>query len=218
MLKARSRSGLDIRTWMMNRANVDPRDLYPKPPYSKNAQDPPGVTGLMWPRPDHGEETYKGNRLLEGKRALITGADSGIGRAVAIAFAREGADVAISFLSEIEDAKETARLVEESGRTAVLLPGDLAEKNVCKTVAHDAVTNLGGIDILVNNSAFQRSYDRIAEIPDDEFEEAFRVNVFALFYLTTILLPQMKAGGAIINSASIQTYDPSPKSIGLRVH
>ena len=210
MLKARSRSGLDIRTWMMNRANVDRRDLYPKPPYSKNAQDPPGVTGLMWPRPDHGEETYKGNRLLEGKRALITGADSGIGRAVAIAFAREGADVAISFLSEIEDAKETARLVEESGRTAVLLPGDLAEKDVCKTVAHDAVTNLGGINILVNNSAFQRSYDRIAEIPDDEFEEAFRVNVFALFYLTKILLPQMKAGGAIINSASIQTYDPSP--------
>ena len=168
------------------------------------------MTGLMWPRPDHGEETYKGNRLLEGKRALITGADSGIGRAVAIAFAREGADVAISFLSEIEDAKETARLVEESGRTAVLLPGDLAEKDVCKTVAHDAVTNLGGINILVNNSAFQRSYDRIAEIPDDEFEEAFRVNVFALFYLTKILLPQMKAGGAIINSASIQTYDPSP--------
>jgi hypothetical protein len=164
----------------------------------------------MRPRPDHGEETYKGNGLLEGKHALITGADSGIGRAVAIAFAREGADVAISFQSEVEDAEETARLVKECRRTALLLPGDLADKNVCQTIAHEAATNLGGIDILVNNAAFQRSYDKITEIPDDEFEETFRVNVFALFFLTKALLPQMKAGGAIINSASIQSYDPSP--------
>jgi NAD(P)-dependent dehydrogenase (short-subunit alcohol dehydrogenase family) len=118
--------------------------------------------------------------------------------------------VGISFLSEVEDAKETARLVEGSGRTALLLPGDLAEKKLCETIAHNAVTNFGGIDILVNNSAFQRSYQEIAEIPDNEFEEAFRVNVFALFYLTKVLLPQMKAGSSIINSASIQSYDPSP--------
>lgn len=194
----------------MNRANVDPKALYPKPPYAQDKQKPPGLTALMRPRPDHGEETYKGNGLLEGKHALITGADSGIGRAVAIAFAREGADVAISFQSEVEDAEETARLVKECRRTALLLPGDLADKNVCQTIAHEAATNLGGIDILVNNAAFQRSYDKITEIPDDEFEETFRVNVFALFFLTKALLPQMKAGGAIINSASIQSYDPSP--------
>lgn len=163
----------------------------------------------MGPRPDHGEETYRGSGLLEGKRALVTGADSGIGRAVAIAFAREGADVAISFQSEVEDAEETARLVRECRRTALLLPGDLADKTVCQTIAHKAVTDLGRIDILVNNAAFQRSYGEIADIPDDEFEVTFRINVFALFYLTKALLPQMKAGGAIINSASIQSYDPS---------
>jgi NAD(P)-dependent dehydrogenase (short-subunit alcohol dehydrogenase family) len=194
----------------MDRANVDPRELYPKPPYSEDKQKPPGLTGLMWPRPDHGEEAYQGRGLLEGKSALITGADSGIGRAVAIAFAREGADVGISFLSELEDAEETARLVKECRRTALLLPGNLADKKACQTIAHEAVMALGGIDILVNNSAFQRSYDQITNIPDDEFEETFRVNVFALFYLTKALLPQMKAGGAIINSASIQSYDPSP--------
>ena len=194
----------------MDRTNVDPRELYPKPPYSEDKQKPPGLTGLMWPRPDHGEEAYQGSGLLEGKRALITGADSGIGRAVAIAFAREGADVGISFLSEVEDAEETARLVKECRRTAALLPGNLADKKACQTIAHEAVSVLGGIDILVNNSAFQRSYDQITNIPDDEFEETFRVNVFALFYLTKALLPQMKAGGAIINSASIQSYDPSP--------
>jgi NAD(P)-dependent dehydrogenase (short-subunit alcohol dehydrogenase family) len=193
----------------MNRATVDPRELYPKPPYSEHKQKSPGVTEAMWPRPDHGEETYKGNGLLEGKRALITGADSGIGRAVAIAFAREGANVAISFLSEVKDAEETARLVKECGRTALLLPGNLGDKKVCETIARKAVTDLGGIDILVNNSAFQRSYDDITKIPDDEFEETFRVNVFALFFLSKALLPQMKAGGVIINSASIQSYDPS---------
>jgi hypothetical protein len=108
----------------MNKANVDPRELYPKPPYSADKQNPPGVSGLMQPQPDYGEETYEGHGLLEGKRALITGADSGIGRAVAIAFAREGADVAISFLSEVQDAEETARIVRECGRTALLLPGE----------------------------------------------------------------------------------------------
>ena len=167
----------------------------------------------MRPSPEHGEKTYAGSGLLEGKRALITGADSGIGRAVAIAFAREGADVAISFLSEFDDAVETARIVKESGRKALLLPGDLAEKSVCETIAHEAVSDLGGIDILVNNAAFQRSYDSIEDIPDDQFEETFRVNVFALFYLAKKLLPQMKAGGSIINSASIQSYDPSPNLI-----
>jgi NAD(P)-dependent dehydrogenase (short-subunit alcohol dehydrogenase family) len=197
----------------MKTAIVDPRELYAKPPYSADKQAPPGLTELMRPRPDHGEETYHGNSLLEGKRALVTGADSGIGRAVAIAFAREGADVAISFLSENQDAEETAQLIKQCRRTALLLPGDLADRKVCQTIAQDAVKGFGGIDILVNNAAFQRSYDEIADIPDDEFEETFRVNVFALFYLTKALLPQMKTGGSIINSASIQTYDPSPNLI-----
>jgi NAD(P)-dependent dehydrogenase (short-subunit alcohol dehydrogenase family) len=197
----------------MKRANADPRELYPKPPYSEEKQRVPGVERSMRPKPDHGEETYEGNGLLKGKRALITGADSGIGRAVAIAFAREGVDVAISFLSEVEDAEETARLVKESGQKAVLLPGDIADKKVCETMARTAVSALGGIDILVNNAAFQRSYDHITDIPDDEFEETFRVNVFALFRLAKALLSQMKAGGAIINSASIQSYDPSPNLI-----
>ena len=197
----------------MNRANADPRELYPKPPYSEEKQRVPGVERSMRPKPDHGEETYKGNGFLKGKHALITGADSGIGKAVAIAFAREGADVAISFLSEVEDAEEAARLVKESGQKAVLLPGDIADKKVCETVARTAVSKLGGIDILVNNAAFQRSYNEIADIPDDEFEETFRVNVFALFRLAKALLPQMKAGGSIINSASIQSYDPSPNLI-----
>jgi NAD(P)-dependent dehydrogenase (short-subunit alcohol dehydrogenase family) len=197
----------------MNRANVDPRELYPKPPYSKEKQSAPGVERSMEPKPDHGEETYQGNGLLKGKRALITGADSGIGKAVAIAFAREGADVALSYLSETEDAEDAARLVKESGQKAVLLPGDIGDKNVCGTIARIAVTELGGIDLLVNNAAFQRSYDHITDIPDDEFEETFRVNVFAIFRLTKALLPQMKAGGAIINSASIQSYDPSPNLV-----
>jgi NAD(P)-dependent dehydrogenase (short-subunit alcohol dehydrogenase family) len=206
-------STTEIRTEVMKTAIVDPRELYAKPPYSADKQEPPGLTELMRPKPDHGEATYHGNGLLEGKRALITGADSGIGRAVAIAFAREGAEVAISFLSENQDADETAQLIRQCSRTALLLPGDLADRRVCQTIAQEAVKGLGGIDILVNNAAFQRSYDEITDIPDDEFEVTFRVNVFALFYLTKALLPQMKAGGSIINSASIQTYDPSPNLI-----
>jgi NAD(P)-dependent dehydrogenase (short-subunit alcohol dehydrogenase family) len=197
----------------MNSATMDPRGLYPKPPYSNEEQKPPGQEKLTKPSPDHGEKSYQGHGLLEGKRALITGADSGIGRAVAIAFAREGADVGISFLSETEDAKESARLVKEAGRTALMLPGDIADKKVCQKIAKTAVSELGGIDILVNNAAFQRSYDHINDISDEEFEETFRVNLFAPFRLAKALLPQMKAGGSIINSASIQSYDPSPNLI-----
>jgi NAD(P)-dependent dehydrogenase (short-subunit alcohol dehydrogenase family) len=197
----------------MNSATMDPRGLYPKPPYSNEGQTPPGQEKLTKPSPDHGEKSYQGHGLLEGKRALITGADSGIGRAVAIAFAREGADVGISFLSETEDARESARLVKEAGRTALMLPGDIADKKVCQKIAKIAVAELGGIDILVNNAAFQRSYEHINEISDEEFEETFRVNLFAPFRLAKALLPQMKAGGVIINSASIQSFDPSPNLI-----
>jgi NAD(P)-dependent dehydrogenase (short-subunit alcohol dehydrogenase family) len=191
----------------------DPREIYDKPPYSTKQQPPPGDEDQMSPEVDHGESSYKGTGKLAGRRALITGADSGIGRAVALAFAREGADVAISYLSEDTDASETEHLVTEAGRKAVLLPGDIAEQSVCTAVARKAIDAFGAIDILVNNAAFQRSYDKFEDISDDEFEETFRVNIFAMFRLCKALLPQMKAGGSIINTGSIQSFDPSPSLI-----
>jgi NAD(P)-dependent dehydrogenase (short-subunit alcohol dehydrogenase family) len=188
----------------------DPRKIYPQPPYSDTKQPPPGNEEAMSPRVDHGETSYQGAGRLKDRRALITGADSGIGRAVAIAFAREGADVAISYLSEEKDARETERLVAEAGRKAVLLPGDIGEPAVARRVARNAMEAFGTIDILVNNAALQRTYDKFEDIPDDEFEETFRVNVFAMFRLCKAILPEMKAGGAIINTGSIQSFDPSP--------
>ena len=163
----------------------------------------------MSPKVDHGESSYEGCGRLKGRHALVTGADSGIGRAVALAFAREGADVAISYLSEEQDARETERLVREAGRKALLLPGDISEKPVTRTVARKALDTFGSIDILVNNAAFQRTYKNFDDISDDEFEETYRVNVFAMFRLCKALLPQMKAGGSIINTGSIQSFDPS---------
>jgi NAD(P)-dependent dehydrogenase (short-subunit alcohol dehydrogenase family) len=168
----------------------------------------------MSPKVDHGESSYQGSERLKGRRALVTGADSGIGRAVALAFAREGADVALSFLSEKEDAKETERLVLEAGRKAILLAGDLDEPSVPKAVARQAVDSLGAIDILVNNAAFQRTHEKFEDISDAEFEETYRVNVFAMFRLCQAILPQMKPGGSIINTGSIQSFDPSPSLIG----
>jgi len=167
----------------------------------------------MEPKVDHGENSYKGCNRLTGRRALITGADSGIGRAVALAFAREGADVAISYLSEENDARETERLVREAGRKAYLLPGDIGSKEACRQVAAEAWSRLGGIDILVNNAAFQRTYESLEEIPDGEFEVTFHINVFAMFWLCKELLPRMSAGASIINTASIQSFDPSAQLI-----
>ena len=167
----------------------------------------------MKPQADHGESSYKGTGRLQGRHALITGADSGIGRAVALAFAREGADIAISYLSEDADAQETERLVTEAGRKAVLLPGDVGDPAVCATVCQNTLDAFGDIDILVNNAAFQRTYEKLEDIPDDEFEETYRVNVFAMFRLCKALLPLMNEGGSIINTASIQSFDPSPNLI-----
>lgn len=164
----------------------------------------------MQPTADHGEESYQGHRRLKGRRALITGADSGIGRAVAIAFAREGADVAIAYLEEEDDAHETERLVKEAGTKALLLPGDTASASVCEKIVRQTQEAFGGIDILVNNAAYQRTYEKFEDIPDDEFERAFQVNIFGMFRLCQLVLPEMKAGGAIINTASIQSFDPSP--------
>jgi NAD(P)-dependent dehydrogenase (short-subunit alcohol dehydrogenase family) len=191
----------------------DPRKLYQQPPYSERQQSPPGREEEMSPKVDHGESTYKGTGQLKGLHALITGADSGIGRAVALAFAREGADVAISYLSEHQDAKETEHLVTEAGRKAVLIPGDIAERSVTKEVAQKAIDAFGSIDILVNNAAFQRSYGNFEDISDEEFEETYRVNVFAMFRLCKAILPQMQPGGSIINAGSIQSFDPSENLI-----
>jgi NAD(P)-dependent dehydrogenase (short-subunit alcohol dehydrogenase family) len=193
--------------------NADPRKMYEQPPYSEENQNPPGSEKAMSPKVDHGESTYQGTGRLKDRHALVTGADSGIGRAVALAFAREGADVAISYLSEDEDAQETERLIIEAGRKAVLLPGDIGERSVSAAVARKAIDALGSIDILVNNAAFQRSYDNFEDISDDEFEETYRVNVFAMFRLCKALLPQMKPGGSIINTGSIQSFDPSASLI-----
>ncbi|MGV1800495.1 SDR family oxidoreductase [Agrobacterium vitis] len=182
----------------------------PTPPFSKQQQSIPGLTRDMDPVPDHGETTYKGSGRLAGKKAVITGADSGIGRAVALAYAREGADVLISYLSEHEDAEETKRLVEEAGRKAVLVAGDLQKADHCRLIIDKAVAELGGIDILVNNAAHQQTFEQIEDISDEEWELTFRVNIHAMFYLTKAAVKHMKPGAAIINTASINADTPSP--------
>ena len=172
---------------------------YPRPPFPDQHQPMPGKTAAMNPTPDHGEDSYKGNGRLNGKKAVITGGDSGIGRAVAIAYAREGADVLISYLDEHEDARETERLVKEAGRQAVLLPGDIQDPGQCRAVIAKAVAELGGIDILVNNAAHQASFKSIDEISDEEWELTFKVNIHAMFYLTKAAVAHMKPGSCIIN-------------------
>ena len=183
---------------------------YPTPPFPEQQQPMPGRTADMQPVPDHGEQSYRGSGRLAGKRAVITGADSGIGRAVAIAYAREGADVLISYLDEHEDAEETRRYVEEAGRKAVLVPGDLQSPQHCRWIIDQAVKELGGIDILVNNAAHQATFSSIGDISDEEWELTFKVNIHAMFYLTKAAVPHMKPGSAIINTASINADNPNP--------
>ncbi|MCH4547220.1 SDR family oxidoreductase [Rhizobium changzhiense] len=183
----------------------------PTPPYPAQQQEPPGQTAAMQPVPDHGEKSYRGSGKLEGKAALITGADSGIGKAVAIAFAREGADVVISYLSEDEDANDTAKWVKQAGRKAVVIPGDIKSEDHCKMLVHRTVVELGGIDILVNNAAFQRTYADIADIDAEEWDETFRTNIYAPFFLAKAAIPHMARGSAIINTTSIQSRQPSPE-------
>jgi len=189
----------------------DPRDKGPKPEYPQKPIEPPGSDAEMTPRADHGEESYKGLNRLTDRVALITGGDSGIGRAVAIAYAREGADVLISYLPEEEnDARETAKWVEEARRKAVLLPGDIRDEAHCTGLIDRAYKDFGKLDILVNNAAFQRTHDSIEEFTTEEFDETFRTNVYAMFWLCRAALPRMAAGSTIINTASIQAFDPSP--------
>jgi NAD(P)-dependent dehydrogenase (short-subunit alcohol dehydrogenase family) len=174
-------------------------------------QEPPGTISRMEPRPDHGEESYRGQGRLEGKATVITGADSGIGRAVAIAYAREGADVLISYLSEHEDAQDTAKLVEEAGRKAVLVAGDISSAQHCRDIVDKAVEEFGKIDVLVNNAAYQMSHESLEEVSDEEWEHTFATNVSAMFYLTKAALPHMGPGSSIIGSSSVNSDMPSPQ-------
>lgn len=177
----------------------------------KQQQNPPGTEAELNPKADHGETSYVGSGKLRDKAALITGGDSGIGRAVALAFAREGADVLISYLNEHEDARETARLVEEAGRKAVLVPGDLADPSHCRAIVERAVREFGRIDVLVNNAAFQMTRDSLEEIPDDEWDYTFQVNISAMFHICKAALPHMRPGASIINTTSINSDKPLPK-------
>jgi hypothetical protein len=173
-------------------------------------QEPPGRTGEMRPRPDHGEESYRGSGRLAGKAAIITGGDSGIGRAVAIAYAREGADVLIAYLDEHEDAAETRKWVEEAGRKAVLVPGDIADAKHCAEIVETAVRELGHIDVLVSNAAQQRTHEQLEDISIEEWDRTLAVNLSAFFYLTKAALPHLKAGASIIGTSSVNSDSPKP--------
>jgi NAD(P)-dependent dehydrogenase (short-subunit alcohol dehydrogenase family) len=188
----------------------NPTQQGPQPPFPRQKQEPPGLESQMQPRPDYGEESYQGSGRLQGCGTIITGADSGIGRAVALAFAREGADVLISYLSEDSDAQETARIVERAGRKAVLVRGDVGREEHCRQIVQRALQEFGRLDVLVNNAAFQMTHESIEELSSEEFDYTFRTNIYATFFLSKAALPHLKEGGSIINTASIQAYEPSP--------
>lgn len=188
----------------------DPRDQFPKPPFPKQPQPAPGLAAKMDPKPDHGETSYRGSGRLKGRKALITGGDSGIGRAAAIAFAREGADVAIAYLpSEESDAREVVALIEAEGSHAVAIAGDIKDQAFCKTLVETALDQLGGLDILVNNAGKQVSQPGIGEITPEQFDATLKTNLYAMFWITQAATPHLKPGAAVINTASIQAYDPS---------
>lgn len=186
------------------------RPDFPKPPFPKQKQTLPGSFQTMQPRPDHGEESWRGAGRLEGRIALITGADSGIGRAVAIAYAREGCDIALSYLNETEDAQDTARLIEEAGKKVLLLPGDLGTAAQCRAIVAQTIDAFGRIDILVNNAAHQRYFERIEDISEEEWLHTFAVNLHAIFHLVQASLPHMPPLSCIINTASINADKPNP--------
>jgi NAD(P)-dependent dehydrogenase (short-subunit alcohol dehydrogenase family) len=194
----------------MSETMQHPKEKEPKPPFPEQTQRPPGSEQELQPKADHGEQSYKGFGRLKGRKALITGADSGIGKAVAIAFAREGADVLISYFDEEQDAKDTAKWVQEAGRKAILLAGDITEEAHCKKMVEIAVKEFGQINILVNNAAFQMTHQSVTEIPSEEWDHTFRTNIYANFYLTKAAVPHMPPGSAIINTCSINAFQPKP--------
>ena len=192
------------RTYMQ-----DPRTQYPQPPFAKQPQQAPGLASAMKPVPDHGEESYVGHGRLTGRKALVTGADSGVGRAAAIAFAREGADVALSFMeAEHGDAAEVAKLVEAEGRKAVLIPGDITNEGFCGKLVAQARSQLGGLDILVNNAGKQTNQPDIADITSEQFDRTLKTNLYAMFWITKAAIPHMPPGASIVNTASVVAYNP----------
>jgi NAD(P)-dependent dehydrogenase (short-subunit alcohol dehydrogenase family) len=191
---------------------TNPIEQEPKPPFPEQRQPPPGeLESEMDPRPDYGVETYRGHGRLENRAAIITGGDSGIGRAVALAFAREGADVLITYLEADSDAEETLEAVRDSGRRAASIKGDVGDERHCREIVERALSELGQVDVLVNNAAYQMAYDSILEIPGDEVERVFRTNIVSMFHLCKAAIPHMPPGSAIVNTASIQAYQPSPE-------
>lgn len=190
---------------------IDPVTRYPKPPFKKQSQPWPGLAGKMEPRPDHGETSYKGSGRLAGRRALITGGDSGMGRAAAIAYAREGADVAINYLAAEEpDAQEVIALIRKEGRTGLAIPGDLQDEAFCRKLVEQAVQGLGGLDIVVNNAARQQARTSLLDVSSEDFDATMKTNIYAPFWIIKAALPHLKPGSCIIGTTSEQAYDPSP--------
>jgi NAD(P)-dependent dehydrogenase (short-subunit alcohol dehydrogenase family) len=188
----------------------DPTTKYPRPPFKGQLQPWPGLVSKMDPRPDHGEKTYKGSGRLKGRKALITGGDSGMGRAAAIAFAREGADVVINYYpSEEEDAKEVIQLIKAEGRKAIAIPGDLRNETFCTNLVAEAEKARGGLDILVNNAAKQQAHDSILDISSEDFDATMKTNIYAPFWIIKAALPHLKPGASIIGTSSVQAYDPT---------
>jgi NAD(P)-dependent dehydrogenase (short-subunit alcohol dehydrogenase family) len=189
----------------------DPRTKYPKPPFRRQSQPWPGLASRMDPRPDHGETSYRGSGRLAGRKALVTGGDSGMGRAAAIAFAREGADVAINYFpTEEPDAQDVIALIKRAGRNGLALPGDLRDETFCQKLVADAVKGLGGLDILVSNAGRQQAHDSILDITTEDFDATIKTNIYAPFWIIKAALPHLKPGSVIIGTASEQAYDPSP--------
>jgi NAD(P)-dependent dehydrogenase (short-subunit alcohol dehydrogenase family) len=188
----------------------NPMEKGAKPPLPEQQQDVPGLESEMDPKPDYGESSYRGSGKLKGKAALITGGDSGIGRAVALAFAREGADILISYLNEESDAQETVRIVQKEGRKCIAVAGDIQEESQCKNLVERAVSEFGKVDILVNNAAFQMTRQSLEEISSEEFDRTFKTNIYATFYLSKAAVPYMPKGGSIINTSSINAATPNP--------
>nr|WP_283814017.1 SDR family oxidoreductase [Bradyrhizobium japonicum] len=198
-------------TSMAEHGLIDPVSRYPKPPFKKQSQPWPGLAGQMEPRPDHGETSYKGSGRLAGRKALITGGDSGMGRAAAIAYAREGADVAINYLpAEEPDAQEVIALIKKEGRTGLAIPGDLQGEAFCKQLVEQTVQGLGGLDIVVNNAARQQTRASILDVSSEDFDATMKTNVYAPFWIIKAALPHLKPGSCIIGTTSEQAYDPSP--------
>ncbi len=197
---------------MATRTLINPVNRYPRPPFKRQTQPWPGLASKMDPRPDHGEQSYRGTGRLTGRRALVTGGDSGMGRAAAIAFAREGADVAISYYpSEEPDAQEVLSLISADGRKGILLPGDLRDEGFCKSMVQRAVNELGGLDILVSNAARQQSRESILDVSSEDFDATMKTNIYAPFWIIKAALPHLEPGSVIIATTSEQAYDPSPE-------